>query len=457
MADAVITAEALSKRYRLGQFGADPAAQFMRWIRRQPPTPRNFLWALRDVNFTVLQGEALGIVGPNGAGKSTLLKILSRISSPTSGRVVMRGRVASLLEVGTGFHPELTGRENIFLNGSILGMRRHEIQRQFDAIVDFAGIERFLDTPVKRYSSGMFVRLAFSVAAHLEPEILIIDEVLAVGDAAFQQKCLGRMQSLASGGRTVLFVSHNLAAINYFCGRAIRFGDGRLIDEGDPVAVTGRYSAEQSCGTRHGQFPAETGRPLQVRALTVNGVPNGPGGVMHRSRPIEVLVEYEVSESVTGLELGLTVEQPDGLIVLNTRDTDEGDVHLARRMPGRYVARVELPGNLLNAGTYFVRGFVSSPFQGAPLQTPALTFELIDDAGVIAARSHGHNRPGVLFVELPWATGPQVGWESCNQVGWEACPPGGRDAHAAGGPSAPLTEVRVARPSDAVNTPAANP
>jgi lipopolysaccharide transport system ATP-binding protein len=453
MSDAVITVESLSKCYRLGQLGTDPVAQLVRWVRRQPPAPRNFLWALKDASFAVRQGEALGIVGPNGAGKSTLLKILSRISDPTSGRVLMRGRVASLLEVGTGFHPELTGRENIYLNGSILGMRRHEIQRQFDAIVDFAGIERFLDTPVKRYSSGMFVRLAFSVAAHLEPEILIIDEVLAVGDAAFQHKCLGRMQSLASGGRTVLFVSHNLAAINYFCGRAIRLGDGRLVDEGDPLAVTGRYSAEQSCGTRHGEFPPEPSRPLHVRALTVNGVPNGPGGVMHRSRPIEVLVDYEVTESVTGIELGLTVEQPDGLVVLNTRDTDAGDVHLARRMPGRYVARVELPGDLLNAGMYFVRGFVETAFQGAPAQTPALTFELVDDAGVIAARSHGRSRAGVMFVELPWATGPQVA-AGVSRAGGTGVSPVPATGETPVPPTVPPARTKV---RGLVNTPAASP
>ena len=247
-----VEVESLSKRYRLGgvkedQYKTirDSLSRLARFSRRAKSV-RNEIWALRDVSFQVAEGEALGIVGRNGAGKSTLLKILSRITEPTSGRARLRGRVASLLEVGTGFHPELTGRENIFLNGSILGMKRSEILRDFDAIVAFAEIEKFLDTPVKRYSSGMYVRLAFAVAAHLTPEILIVDEVLAVGDAEFQKRCLGRMSEVARSGRTVLFVSHNLHAVENLCERAILLSGGVIEREGATAEVLAHYLSMRS-------------------------------------------------------------------------------------------------------------------------------------------------------------------------------------------------------------------
>ena len=251
---AAIRVESLSKRYRIGQRAlakrclrevlVDAAAAPVRRLRQlgqAAARPEETLWALRDVSFEVRPGEVIGIVGRNGAGKSTLLKILSQITEPTDGRVTLRGRVASLLEVGTGFHQELTGRENIFLNAAILGMHRSEVLRKFDEIVAFAEIDRFLDTPVKRYSSGMYVRLAFAVAAHLEPEILLVDEVLAVGDAEFQRKCLGRMTEVASGGRTVLFVSHNMVAVESLCPRAILLEGGRLVDDGESRRVIERY------------------------------------------------------------------------------------------------------------------------------------------------------------------------------------------------------------------------
>src|SRR5512134_174745 len=238
----VISVENLSKVYHLGQIGTGTFTNDLKvwWARvRDKPNPLlkigqqdhgnragEELWALRDVSFTVQQGEVLGIIGRNGAGKSTLLKILSRVTAPTSGRIKVKGRIASLLEVGTGFHPELTGRENVYLNGAILGMSKQEVTRKFDEIVNFAEIEKFIDTPVKRYSSGMYVRLAFAVAAHLEPEILIVDEVLAVGDAQFQKKCLGKMGEVAKGGRTVLFVSHNMAAVSALCNKGILLEDG---------------------------------------------------------------------------------------------------------------------------------------------------------------------------------------------------------------------------------------
>src|ERR1039457_1430354 len=253
----VISVENVSKSYRLGQIGGGTLKEdFARWCAKMRGKPDPLLkigeehharhigdqfWALDNVSFEVKQGEVLGIIGRNGAGKSTLLKILSQVTTPTSGEIKVRGRIASLLEVGTGFHPELTGRENIFLNGAILGMTKVEIRRKFDEIVAFAEIERFLDTPVKRYSSGMYVRLAFAVAAHLEPEILIVDEVLAVGDAQFQKKCLGKMGEVSKGGRTVLFVSHNMQAVSTLCSHAILLNGGSIQQQGDVHNVINGY------------------------------------------------------------------------------------------------------------------------------------------------------------------------------------------------------------------------
>ena len=268
----VIEVEKLAKRYYLGR-GA---------VRRHGSGAQTEFWALRDVSFAVQRGEVVGIVGRNGAGKSTLLKILSRITEPTSGRARLRGRVASLLEVGTGFHPDLTGRENIFLNGAILGMKRAEIARKFDEIVAFAEIERFLDTPVKRYSSGMYVRLAFAVAAHLEPEILIIDEVLAVGDSAFQKKCLGKMDEVARGGRTVLFVSHNMSAVQSLCTHAVLLEEGRAAASGEPRTVLARYLQRggEDAQTWSRDLTAPT-RALQFESAQVRVEELAPSPKMH--------------------------------------------------------------------------------------------------------------------------------------------------------------------------------
>jgi len=255
MSNPVIEVDNLGKRYRIGankERYLSLRDELTKWaarlVRRGSPTKQEF-WALQDVSFAVEQGETLGIIGRNGAGKSTLLKLLSKITYPTTGKIVRRGRVASLLEVGTGFHPELTGRENIYLNGAILGMTRREIARKFDEIVAFSEIEHFLDTPVKRYSSGMYVRLAFAVAAHLEPEVLVVDEVLAVGDVDFQKKCLGKMSDVASAGRTVLFVSHNMAAVSQLCKRGMVLADGRLVYDGGVDGALTRYTqGGMDCG-----------------------------------------------------------------------------------------------------------------------------------------------------------------------------------------------------------------
>ena len=287
----MVSIEGVGKQYRLHhQRGsesyrtlrdsiADAAAAPFKWVNgsRQPAAATDDFWALRDVSFDVGSGEVVGIIGRNGAGKSTLLKILSRITEPTTGRITLHGRVASLLEVGTGFHPELTGRENIFLNGAILGMTRQEIRRSFDSIVAFADVERFLDTPVKRYSSGMYVRLAFAVAAHLEPDIFVIDEVLAVGDAEFQKKSLGKMHEVSRGGRTVLFVSHNMAAVQALCGRVVWLDRGTVAAAGPTADVVARYLQAAHSVDRNVSTPIALGSHLEVRAfcLTPNPVTSG--------------------------------------------------------------------------------------------------------------------------------------------------------------------------------------
>ena len=321
--DVVIRAEGLGKKYLLRheqereRYVAlrDVLARGARSLwrrtadlaRRVPPAAGGAVeefWALRDIDFEVRRGEVLGIIGRNGAGKSTLLKILSRIVEPSAGRVTIRGRVASLLEVGTGFHPELTGRENIFLNGAILGMTRAEIRRKFDAIVDFAEVEKFIDTPVKRYSSGMYVRLAFAVAAHLEPEIIVVDEVLAVGDAEFQRKCLGKMSEVAEGGRTVLFVSHNMGAIRALTHRCLLIDAGRVrADSSAPEAVE-LYLTHAARGIEGGVFvrgepPAS--RPFHVRQVTTRREPDSePMNQFDCDQPFTIRVDYAATRRVAG-------------------------------------------------------------------------------------------------------------------------------------------------------------
>ena len=306
-------------------------------------------WALRGVSFTVQPGEVVGIIGRNGAGKSTLLKILSRITEPTAGKVTLRGRIASLLEVGTGFHPDLTGRENIFLNGAILGMQRTEITRKFDEIVAFAEIERFLDTPVKRYSSGMYVRLAFAVAAHLEPEILIIDEVLAVGDAAFQKKCLGKMQHVATHeGRTVLFVSHNTSAVQHLCTRALVMNHGELTFDGPVAQGLQNYleaGTEKTGRAVDHQSTFSTDCPLRCTALTVNGRPEDKLAVADTLSPLAIELELEVTAACR--------------VSLETFLCDRYGAKLAFASPGHEESRAHV--HLLAAGRYRLRAQVVLP------------------------------------------------------------------------------------------------
>ena len=309
MDQPIIKVENLSKRYKLGvdrryQTFQDTIINAIKYpfsVFKRKDTKDSYIWALKNVSFDIKEGEVVGIIGRNGAGKSTLLKVLSRITEPTEGRVIMRGRVSSLLEVGTGFHPELTGRENIFLNGAVLGMKNQEIKDKFDDIVDFAGIERFLDTPAKRYSSGMYVRLAFSVAAHLDPEILLVDEVLSVGDAEFQKKCLGKMQDVASSGRTVLFVSHNMNAVQKLCKRSILINDGKIQNIGETQDIIDEYLSFMD------RFSTET--PLAERKDR-----QGDGSL----RFINVTFENYAGEKLGGLSSG-----EDTRIILDYVCTDK--------------------------------------------------------------------------------------------------------------------------------------
>ena len=354
MSEPIIAVRGISKSYQLGSIGSttlrDSLARGWDRLRGRGPRP-DILHALRDISFDVERGDVLGIVGRNGAGKSTLLKILSRITEPTAGEITLRGRVASLLEVGTGFHPELTGRENVYLNGAILGMKKREITRKFDEIVDFAGVERFIDTPTKRYSSGMSVRLAFAVAAHLEPEILIVDEVLAVGDAAFQRKCLDKMKSVTERGRTVLFVSHNTAAVSNLCDRALLIEDGQLTLASSTGEVIRRYL--NSGGDATGSYISDTtGEAQIVRART------RPGGKHYAEAitcgdDIVITVDIELPHDRAQVQLGIGIDDASNSRLLTAHPECDPDFELipsARR--ARLSCRLRRPG--LVAGSYSI-------------------------------------------------------------------------------------------------------
>jgi homopolymeric O-antigen transport system ATP-binding protein len=317
-----------------------------------------FIWALEDVSFDVEEGRVLGIVGRNGAGKSTLLKVLSRVTEPTKGMVMVRGRVGSLLEVGTGFHPELTGRENIYMNGAVLGMKRSEIERKFDEIVAFSEVEQFIDTPVKRYSSGMYLRLAFAVAAHLEPEILVVDEVLAVGDAEFQKKCLGKMGDVAQQGRTVLFVSHNMSAILRLTQEAIVLKKGRLIKRAPTQEAVDFYlaSGQAETGERiweSDEIPAASApfRPISLRLKDQKG---NVVDTVRSTEPVTFELEYWLDAPLTGLRVGMYLSTMRGEYVLTTFDVDDAKQYeqFGARQAGHYYSRCCLPADFLNEGRY---------------------------------------------------------------------------------------------------------
>ncbi len=372
-----VRVENISKRYKIGtapgkfrygmlrdQIAALPHKLFHRDEGRAGV---DFIWALKDVSFDVEEGHVLGIIGRNGAGKSTLLKVLSRVTEPTHGLVTVRGRVGSLLEVGTGFHPELTGRENIYLNGAILGMKRVEIAKKFDEIVDFSEVAQFIDTPVKRYSSGMYLRLAFAVAAHLEPEILVVDEVLAVGDAEFQRKCLGKMNDVAQQGRTVLFVSHNMSAILRLTQEALVIQKGQLVLRAPTNEAVDYYlaSGQSQAGERvwepdevpHSSAPFV---PLSLRLRDPRGAVVDS---LRSVEPLTVEMEYKLSAPVTGLRVGLYLSTVRGDYVFTSFDVDAPALYeeYSTRQPGHYLSRCVIPGDLLNEGRYIL-GINASSF-----------------------------------------------------------------------------------------------
>lgn len=420
MSTPVITVENLSKCYIIGHQRSkvdglrhtiehairNPLSLFKARRKRLAEEETEDFWALKDISFSIKQGEAIGIIGRNGAGKSTLLKILSRITEPTSGRIRIKGRVASLLEVGTGFHQELTGRENIFLNGAILGMAKTEIKRKFDEIVAFSEVEKFLDTPVKRYSSGMYVRLAFAVAAHLEPEILIVDEVLAVGDVEFQKKCLGKMEDVAiKDGRTVLFVSHNMAAVSRLCQTGLLLDKGVIAAKGNAHSIVARYL--QSDTGEKAQFIPNSAKQFAgnetatLVALAVRTADGSLGPTFISVATLTVEITYRVLKPVRGLRVGFHLHSADGTIIFNTTDadSDEAGADTRTHRPGVYMSSCAIPSGLLNYGQYSLTVGCDTPTTPSFYVENAVCFFIVPDGGNV---TRGSNRPGFVRPRLSW-------------------------------------------------------
>jgi lipopolysaccharide transport system ATP-binding protein len=418
MSDTVVQIEGVSKRYRLGLIGGatlrDEVSRGLARLRRKPDplsmvgqdsaaVAGSVMWALRNVSLEVERGEVLGIIGRNGAGKSTLLKILSRVTGPTSGEIRLKGRLASLLEVGTGFHPELTGRDNIYLNGAILGMRRAEVASKFSEIVEFAEIERFIDTPVKRYSSGMYVRLAFAVAAHLAADILIVDEVLAVGDSKFQTKCLGKMSEVASSGRTVIFVSHNMAVVSRLCPRTILLRNGEVVRSGETRLVVSEYLNELTsmCGEARWDAAAAPGMggALRYRSARLSGSDGAATAVVALHSPFFVEFEYEVLSDLSRAWIGFHLVNESGDVVFASGEASLDQDSRTKRLPGRYIARCTVPGDLLNDGLYGVKIVAYVPGDRFLVnEGPVLSFEAIAHS-----RPGGHGKfPGHVRPKLKW-------------------------------------------------------
>ncbi|MCP4661848.1 MAG: ABC transporter ATP-binding protein [bacterium] len=445
MTEIAIRAAGLSKQYRIGErepyktlrdtlaaIGTAPWRAARRVLSRSPGDGRrrrdSTVWALRDVSLEVGQGEVVGIIGRNGAGKTTLLKILARITEPTEGWADVLGRVGSLLEVGSGFHPELTGRENVYLYGAIMGMKRSEIRSKFDEIVAFAEIGKFVDTPVKRYSSGMYMRLAFSVAAHLEPEVLVVDEVLAVGDAKFQKKCLGKMGEVArEGGRTVLFVSHNMDAVRRLCQRAIWLDQGRVLEIGEAAYCIARYMMSGVADEGRVVFvPPHAlggGLPVRLHSAQVTTADGSSLPVYSAASSLRVRIEWENSQPLWRPRIGFVLQTPEGVDVLTSLDAAAGQEPELR--PGRRVSTCVLPGQLLNEGQYVIDvggdgqsevGDTRRPHSFMRSRTgPVVQFEIEDDT-TLPSKHYGQHGirdtrwPGVLLMNLPWdhqARGPE--------------------------------------------------
>ena len=423
MSEIVIKVENLSKQYRLGEVGTgtishdlnrwwakirgkeDPFLKIGETNNRSKKGNSEYVWALKDINFEVKQGEVLGIIGKNGAGKSTLLKILSKVTGPTTGNIKAKGRIASLLEVGTGFHPELTGRENIYLNGTILGMTRREVSLKLDEIVDFAGVERYLDTPVKRYSSGMMVRLGFSVAAHLEPEILIVDEVLAVGDAEFQAKCIGKIQDVSKeSGRTVLFVSHNMGSVKSLCNRTVLLKNGSISGIGNTSDIIENYLADDFDIERIAKWDEEE-RPsceeLELKSIKVLNGNKRLDQAITTDNDIHIEIEYLLKKDIKNLRVALSLYTPDGIHLFSSSDFYT-QAQNRLRLKGKYINTCLIKQRLLNVGKYIVRVDFEIPKERAIIADKKVSFtinELIENQfGPMLA----NKPPGLFHPELNW-------------------------------------------------------
>ena len=413
MASAIVV-EGLSKRYQIGELQAsygtlrDSVVRRMKGAVHRHAHHDEHVWALEDVSFEVAEGEVLGLIGRNGAGKSTLLRVLTRITSPTSGTARIRGRMGSLLEVGTGFHPELTGRENVFLNGAILGMRRREIAAKFDDIVDFSGTGRFVDTPVKRYSSGMYVRLAFAVAAFLEPEILLVDEVLAVGDAEFQRRCLGRMEDMGESGRTVVFVSHNMQTIVQLCDRAILLDGGRMVSDGNSADVVAEYLQSGLGSSSYREWPDDDAAPgdgvARLRFARIVGEDGEQLNSADARARVGVEIGYRVLRPEPATFAKLKVTDRRGDIAFNALDTRTAELQVS--VPGEYVATAWLPGNLLNEGLTAIDVELVSlgpKLQHHAQERQALSFHVVDSG-------EGDSARGPFVGQLRGVVRPLLDW-----------------------------------------------
>lgn len=428
MSETVIKIENLSKEYRLGQVGTGTLAHDLnRWwhkVRgkedpylkigetndRSNKGESNYIYALKDINLEVKSGEVLGIIGKNGAGKSTLLKILSKVTGPTTGSIKSKGRIASLLEVGTGFHPELTGRENIYMNGTIMGMTRKEISDKLDEIVEFAGIERYINTPTKRYSSGMTVRLGFAIAAHLEPEILVVDEVLAVGDAEFQKKAIGKMKDVSEGdGRTVLFVSHNMASISSLCSRTIFLEDGQVKFDGDTSEAILLYYGNDMAEHERGIYIPNS-LPSEYQAtVTKASIIDMHGKNMAEikiNEPFSIEVEYHIKDDNLKLFPNLHIKDSKGDYAFVSVDSEMDPGSLAKMSKGHYKSTCFVPANLLNAQTYYIGIALTqvSPLVVFCYEENALFVHVSDPIDNVPTRVEGYsgNPPGTVRPLLKW-------------------------------------------------------
>jgi lipopolysaccharide transport system ATP-binding protein len=417
MSEYAIVVEGLGKQYHLGgkveryRTLRDTIGGAVTWpvrmLKGELRKDSETIWALRDISFKLAQGQVLGVIGRNGAGKSTLLKILSRVTEPTAGYAEIHGRVGSLLEVGTGFHPELTGRENIYLNGAVLGMKRREIADKFEEIVDFSGVSKFIDTAVKHFSSGMYLRLAFSVAAHLEPEILVVDEVLAVGDAEFQRKCLGKMSDVAEAGRTVLFVSHNMSAILRLTQESIVLEKGEMVYRAPTRQAVDYYMSSGLSQTGERIWQAEEipsdAAPFRPVALRVRDAQGRVIDTVQSRRPLEIEIQYVLEKPIQGLRVGVYLQTMRGETVLTSFDTDEPSQYerFATRPAGHYVSRAEFPANMLNEGQY-VLGLNASSFRVRRYfqEERALAFSV--DAMGAPGMQWPEPRQGFIRPQLDW-------------------------------------------------------